>query len=57
MYVMTMIDLAKSHSVKSCREWAEKLIEEQRIVLTVPDNMIVEACRRIKAFCEKHYRN
>lgn len=26
-----------------------------RIVLTVPQEMIVEACQRIKEFCEKHF--
>jgi tyrosine aminotransferase len=26
-----------------------------RIVLTVPEHLIIEACRRIKEFCEKHY--
>ena len=27
-----------------------------RIVLTVPEEMIIEACERIKQFCEKHYK-
>jgi tyrosine aminotransferase len=74
MYMMTMIDLGKFPSVTSCREWTEKLIEEQsvllfpgspcfnfagcfRIVLTVPEDMIIEACGRIKEFCEKYYQN
>lgn len=26
-----------------------------RIVLTVPKEMIIEACNRIEEFCEKHY--
>lgn len=25
-----------------------------RIVLTVPEDLIIEACERIKEFCEKH---
>jgi len=28
-----------------------------RIVLTVPEQMITEACKRIKEFCEKHFRS
>lgn len=27
-----------------------------RIVLTVPEGMIIEACERIREFCEKHIR-
>jgi tyrosine aminotransferase len=27
-----------------------------RIVLTVPENLITEACKRIKEFCEVHYK-
>jgi tyrosine aminotransferase len=27
-----------------------------RIVLTVPDEMIAEACERIKEFCTKYYK-
>lgn len=27
-----------------------------RIVLTVPENLITEACKRIKEFCEAHYK-
>ena len=28
-----------------------------RIVLTVPENLITEACKRIKEFCETHYKS
>jgi tyrosine aminotransferase len=28
-----------------------------RIVLTVPEDLLVEACGRIKEFCEVHIRN
>ena len=28
-----------------------------RIVLTVPEELIIEACERIKVFCEKHYKH
>lgn len=28
-----------------------------RIVLTVPEEMIIEACDRIKEFCEMHFVN
>lgn len=27
-----------------------------RIVLTVPENLITEACKRIKEFCETHFK-
>lgn len=27
-----------------------------RIVLTVPKEMIIEACERIKEFCKEHYK-
>lgn len=74
MYMMTMIDLKKFPTFSSCREWTEKLIEEQsvllfpgspcfnfpgcfRIVLTVPEDKIAEACERIKEFCLKHFQN
>lgn len=28
-----------------------------RIVLTVPEDLIIEACERIKKFCEKYYKS
>lgn len=53
-------------------EFVQDLVEEQsvfclpgrcfnienymRIVLTVPKEMMIEACGRIKEFCEKHYQ-
>ncbi|XP_024051600.1 tyrosine aminotransferase-like [Terrapene carolina triunguis] len=27
-----------------------------RVVLTVPEEMMVEACSRIQEFCERHYQ-
>lgn len=73
MYMMTMIHLDKFPTFMTSREWTEKLIEEEsvllfpgspcfnfegcfRIVLTVPEQKIVEACERIKTFCEKYCR-
>lgn len=53
-------------------EFVEALVKEQsvfclpgkcfnienyiRIVLTVPQEMIIEACTRIKEFCHEHYK-
>ncbi|MBN3274986.1 ATTY aminotransferase, partial [Polyodon spathula] len=53
-------------------DFTEKLIAEQsvfclpatcfeyptffRIVVTVPEDMMLEACTRIREFCEQHYR-
>lgn len=71
MYMMTLIDLKRFPSFQNCRQWTEKLIEEQnvllfpgspcfnfpgcfRIVLTVPEDMIITACERIKEFCQKY---
>ena len=28
-----------------------------RVVLTVPEDMLVEACGRIKEFCDEHFRS
>lgn len=33
MYMMTMIDLEKFPAFATCREWTEKLIEEQSVLL------------------------
>lgn len=73
MYMMTLINLRSFPSFKTCREWTERLIEEEsvlvfpgdpcfnfpgcfRIVLTVPDDKITEACERIERFCKKYFR-
>lgn len=73
MYMMTMINLEKYPTFTTCREWTEKLIEEEsvllfpgspcfnfegcfRIVLTVPEDKINDACQRIKTFCLKYCR-
>lgn len=49
-------DLVKEQSVfclpGQCFEYPNYI----RIVLTVPEDMIVEACNRIAEFCEQHYK-
>lgn len=70
MYLMAKIELEKFPDIKDDLEFSQKLLNEQsvgvfpgkcfnvdnfmRIVLTVPKEMIIEACERIKEFCEKH---
>jgi tyrosine aminotransferase len=71
MYLMIHIDIDNFFEFSSDLEFVEALVSEQsvfclpgkcfnienymRIVLTVPREMIVEACDRIEDFCRKHY--
>ncbi|XP_078112316.1 tyrosine aminotransferase isoform X1 [Sander vitreus] len=71
MYLMVGIDMDRFPDFKSDVDFTERLVTEQsvfclpasafeypnffRIVVTVPEEMMVEACRRIKEFCERHY--
>lgn len=71
MYMMIRVQLEKFPGFKTCREFAEGLIQEEsvllfpgspcfnypgfiRVVLMVPEELIEEACGRIKEFCERH---
>lgn len=69
--MMLEIDIDNFFGISSDLEFVEALVREQsvfclpgkcfnienyiRIVLTVPQDMILEACNRIKEFCLKHY--
>uniref|UniRef100_A0A8C9ZEL3 Tyrosine aminotransferase n=1 Tax=Sander lucioperca TaxID=283035 RepID=A0A8C9ZEL3_SANLU len=71
MYLMVGIDMDRFPDFKSDVDFTERLVTEQsvfclpasafeypnffRIVVTVPEEMMVEACGRIKEFCERHY--
>ncbi len=73
MYMMVGIDAKNFPEHKNDLEFVQGLVQEQsvfclpgqcfeypdyfRIVLTVPEEMIVEACKRIREFCEKHYQH
>lgn len=71
MYMMVAIKIENFPDYSNELEFVQDLVAEQsvfclpgrcfnienymRIVLTVPEDMIIEACTRIKEFCEKHY--
>ncbi|XP_028440137.1 tyrosine aminotransferase [Perca flavescens] len=71
MYLMVGIDMDRFPDFKSDVDFTERLVTEQsvfclpasafeypnffRIVVTVPEEMMVEACGRIKEFCQHHY--
>jgi tyrosine aminotransferase len=71
MYMMVAIKIQNFPEYSNELEVVQALVAEQsvfclpgrcfnienymRIVLTVPREMIVEACERIKEFCEKHF--
>lgn len=70
-YMMIGINLKNFPEFSSCLEFVEGLIAEQsvltfpgpcfdfpgyfRVVLTVPEDLIIEACNRIHEFCHKHF--
>uniref|UniRef100_A0A670IMY3 Tyrosine aminotransferase n=1 Tax=Podarcis muralis TaxID=64176 RepID=A0A670IMY3_PODMU len=71
MYLMVGIQMEHFPEFENDVEFTERLIAEQsvfclpatcfeypnffRVVITVPEEMMVEACRRIQQFCERHY--
>lgn len=73
MYMMVGIDITCFPTFPNDLEFVQDLVNEQsvfclpgscfeypnyfRIVLTVPNEMIEEACSRISKFCEKHYKS
>ncbi|XP_068595800.1 tyrosine aminotransferase [Brachionichthys hirsutus] len=72
MYIMVGIDMDRFPDFKSDIDFTERMVTEQsvfclpasafeyenyfRIVVTVPEDMMLEACRRIREFCQHHYR-
>lgn len=72
MYMMVGIDIDNFPKYPNELEFVQDLVREQsvfclpgkcfnienymRIVLTVPREMIIEACNRIDEFCKKHYK-
>jgi len=72
MYLMVGIDMDHFPDFKNDVDFTERLVTEQsvfclpatafeypnyfRIVVTVPEEMMVEACGRIREFCQRHYR-
>lgn len=71
MYMMVGIQISAFPALKHDMDFVEFLMSEQsvfclpglcfdypnyfRIVLTVPEDLMVEACERIKEFCTNHY--
>ncbi|NWT19823.1 ATTY aminotransferase, partial [Vireo altiloquus] len=72
MYLMVEIEMEHFPEFENDVEFTERLISEQsvfclpatcfeypnffRVVITVPEEMILEACSRIQEFCEMHYQ-
>ncbi|KAF3854323.1 hypothetical protein F7725_022378 [Dissostichus mawsoni] len=72
MYLMVGIDMDRFPDFKNDVDFTERLVTEQsvfclpasafeypnyfRIVVTVPEEMMVEACSRIREFCQRHNR-
>ncbi|KAI1890057.1 hypothetical protein AGOR_G00169300 [Albula goreensis] len=72
MYLMVGIEMEHFPEFQSDVDFTERLVTEQsvfclpatafeypnffRIVVTVPEHMMVEACSRIREFCNLHYR-
>nr|AQX17834.1 tyrosine aminotransferase [Bathyctena chuni] len=70
MYMMVQIKVEELHDINDDMEFVEKLIEEQsvfplpanifgipnyvRLVLTAPEDILREACKRIAEFCDVH---
>jgi tyrosine aminotransferase len=71
MYAMIKIDLENFPKFSSCLEFMQHLAMEQsvfvfpgiyfnspgffRIVTTTPEDLLIEACERMKEFCGKYY--
>ncbi|XP_013793076.2 tyrosine aminotransferase-like [Limulus polyphemus] len=71
MFMMVGIDMDRFGEFKSDLEFVERMVNEQsvfclpgmcfnypdfmRIVLTVPEEQMQEACERIADFCSQHY--
>ncbi|XP_023682846.1 tyrosine aminotransferase [Paramormyrops kingsleyae] len=72
MYLMVGIEIENFPEFENDVEFTERLVTEQsvfclpatafeypnyfRIVVTVPEDMMAEACGRIREFCQEHYK-
>uniref|UniRef100_A0A8C8C9E6 Tyrosine aminotransferase n=1 Tax=Oncorhynchus tshawytscha TaxID=74940 RepID=A0A8C8C9E6_ONCTS len=72
MYLMVGIEMEHFPEFQNDVQFTERLVTEQsvfclpatafeypnyfRIVVTVPEEMMMEACARIREFCQRHYR-
>uniref|UniRef100_A0AAY4DJ67 Tyrosine aminotransferase n=1 Tax=Denticeps clupeoides TaxID=299321 RepID=A0AAY4DJ67_9TELE len=72
MYLMVGIDMDNFPEFQNDVDFTERLVTEQsvfclpatafeypdffRVVVTVPEDMMMEACARIREFCARHYR-
>ncbi|XP_048828321.1 tyrosine aminotransferase [Brienomyrus brachyistius] len=72
MYLMVGIEIENFPEFENDVEFTERLVTEQsvfclpatafeypsyfRIVVTVPEDMMMEACLRIREFCQEHYK-
>lgn len=73
MYMAIKIELEKFDGINSSMEFMRLLADEQnvftfpsecfyqagflRIVITVPQELLIEACERISEFCQKHRKS
>ncbi|XP_073987888.1 tyrosine aminotransferase [Rhodnius prolixus] len=73
MYMMVKIDMTKFPRFKGGMDFVKKMVEEEsvfclpgesfqfagymRIVLTVPEEQIIEACARMSEFCSRYYKS
>ncbi|XP_051884589.1 tyrosine aminotransferase [Pristis pectinata] len=73
MYMMVGIDIDDFPEFESDIDFTERLITEQsvfclpatcfeypnffRVVVTVPEDLMLEACNRIREFCEEHFQS
>ncbi|XP_014249751.1 tyrosine aminotransferase [Cimex lectularius] len=72
MYIMVGIDMAKFPKFKTGLDFVRQMVNEEsvfclpgecfgysgymRIVLTVPEKQLIEACMRIGDFCSRHFK-
>ncbi|XP_072926651.1 tyrosine aminotransferase [Hemitrygon akajei] len=73
MYMMVGVDIDNFPEFRSDIDFTEHLIMEQsvfclpatcfeypnyfRVVVTVPEDLMLEACKRIREFCEEHFQS
>lgn len=73
MYLMVEIELEKFPNFSSSMDFMQALGREQsvlvfpgecfnypgflRFVITAPEEMLIEACKRLDEFCKEHYKD